>query len=332
MAVLAVLALFRFVGCHLIGGAGDLEFVDDPSGKPDYAATVKSDSPVGYWRLGDKNPAPSQSPHGLTATNEVPGSPNGIYHDPSGSGADLVLGVTPGLLLEDPNASAISVEGGFVKVEGAAAFIPGEFTLEVLASPEWDLKIPPKSFRTLLACLSKQANAGVVIYAGPIDPTDEQSEYYWQVWVGNGTAPERLELKDFVPNGKGGLKYDGNDPVRKNPTAQFPEGDPGPIVAEGQPTYLVVTREGDDFVLYFYYPDWNWDWLRYPLKKPTSYTPSDPQTELLIGIVNNPDFGTVPGANEFLFPFWGKIQEVAVYDYPVAPGRLFSHGFAAFNL
>ena len=45
VAVLAILSLFRFIGCDLLFG------LDEISQEPTYPQTVMKDAPVAYWRL-----------------------------------------------------------------------------------------------------------------------------------------------------------------------------------------------------------------------------------------------------------------------------------------
>src|SRR5262249_21153285 len=150
-------------------------------------------------------------------------------------------------------------------------------------------------YYTLLSSYSKQANAGYVIYGGPVDPNDPQSEYHWQVWVGTGAALEQLKVK---PTGR--------------------PGDPG-LRVEDADTYLVVSYDGTNkYRVYIYHSspgaERDLDFLEYELEPPASgaYL-QNPDTDLLIGI-DGPFADPNP---PLLYPFSGLIQEVAVYDHVV---------------
>ncbi|PYM73165.1 MAG: hypothetical protein DME10_10705, partial [Candidatus Rokuibacteriota bacterium] len=61
LAVLAVLLLFRFIGCTAFtaGENPTVETKPGPTGDPvaDYPGTVLKDNPVSYWRLQEKHAA-----------------------------------------------------------------------------------------------------------------------------------------------------------------------------------------------------------------------------------------------------------------------------------
>src|SRR4029434_9200095 len=61
LAVLAVLVLFRFIGCASLLDIEDVRYIHGPS-RPDSAKTVLSDNPVSYWRLQEKQGSQPPSP------------------------------------------------------------------------------------------------------------------------------------------------------------------------------------------------------------------------------------------------------------------------------
>src|SRR5262249_987427 len=141
----------------------------------------------------------------------------------------LELGTQPGLVQELPDATAITVQGGHVRVGWAADLNPPQFTLEAFCRAKWNRQVRG-FYYTLLSSYSKQANAGYAVYGGPVDPNDPQSEYHWQVWVGTGAALEQLKVK---PTGR--------------------PGDPG-LRIEDADTYLVVTYDGTNkYRVYIYH-------------------------------------------------------------------------------
>jgi phosphatidylglycerol:prolipoprotein diacylglycerol transferase len=335
VAVLVVLLLFRFVGCTSFGS----DDVSNMNLTDDYAKAVAADNPIAYWRLQEKMPVPPALPSGVTAANAVgvashlhdglynvapaPIPPDPVNHHGGANPIKLELGVIPGLLEKDTTATAIRVQGGFVRVPWTADLNPPQFSVDALVLPEWDLS-KKGFFYTFLSSTSQSANTGYAIYGGPLDDTDPQSEYHWQLWVGNGTTFEQLKLKDFMPNGTGGLKYTGTEPGRQN--------DPG-LKIVSQPTYLALTREvtvtgGATFFFHFFHSGRDMSWLRYELLPLSSgsFAPNITPADLFIGI-DGPFAGPIP----FNDAFSGKIEEVAIYNGAVPDMRLSSHGMAAFK-
>src|SRR5438105_12560024 len=149
VAVLAILLLFRFIGCQSFTAADEptVETTPGPDGNPvaDYAATVLEDDPVSYWRLQEKHsaepptgpavPAPNTVTAGGTAKDEK-GANNGTYKSvkvqppapppppppaPSLSDSPAAPGLlsleAPGLLeLTGQQSTALNVDGGYVEV------------------------------------------------------------------------------------------------------------------------------------------------------------------------------------------------------------------------
>ena len=87
-----------------------------------YLGAVQSDSPVGYWRLGESS--------GTTAA-DLTGAPSGTYV------GGVTLG-TPGALVSDPD-TAVQLNGstGYVRVDNRANlnFTSGDFTTEAWVRP-----------------------------------------------------------------------------------------------------------------------------------------------------------------------------------------------------
>jgi hypothetical protein len=80
VAALAVLALVRFVGCQMVLG------IEDWEAGSTYSATIGSDSPVAYWRLGETHgaepsPGPTvpNTPVAGGAAQDETGQHDGIY-------------------------------------------------------------------------------------------------------------------------------------------------------------------------------------------------------------------------------------------------------------
>ena len=307
LAALAVLLLFRFAGCGTLLGADEVTFGEA------YPDQVKSDGPKGYWRLQEKI--------GTTAKNEVAGSPDGNYDKVRGRWRNLrlvirrkqtrssfELGVTeqPLLVQTDPNSTSVRVQGGFIRIPFHADLNPQKFTLEALAFPEWGLDEPGKfycvleSSGPLAAEPNGQKKLGYAIYAGPDDPNDPNSPYHWQVWVGTGTEFKRLS---HPPN-------PGTKVVRRS-------------------TYLAVTFDGAKAVLFVGFPEVDFDHAKIELNA-FPYQPAV-SGDLFIGVtdVERSLFAPFPGPNQKLYPFSGRIAEVAVYDNALTEERIISHGVAA---
>src|SRR2546427_2897989 len=131
LAVLAVLLLFRFVGCDSIVGIDELHGTD-------YPGTVAADHPVSYWRLHEEHSAePSPGPtapntpvSGGTAKDET-GANDGIYKAvivqplpqlpdspsaPQPPGSPSLTLEAPGLLeLSGQQSTSLQVDGGYVE-------------------------------------------------------------------------------------------------------------------------------------------------------------------------------------------------------------------------
>lgn len=331
LAVLAVLLLFRFAGCGLdvVGtgsGPGDPPPppVPEPTFGIPYPQEVQNDTPEGFWRLHETT--------GIVAKNEITGSPDAKYgkavnpvpegpashHSPKADPIILQLGVTgpPPLLTPEPAAPSVRVQGGFVLLAPDARFNPPEFTLEALVLPEWNLGVSGKYYCVMESSsrLAGPANTpkvgGYAFYAGPDDPNVPNSPYHWQLWVGNGAGFVRLTEKPYKP------------PIPGAPA------NPGPVPAN-VPTYLAVTYSATQAFLYVYVKDRDISHVKYEL----NHVPFQAATnvELFIGVTDSRRalFAPFPGPTHVMYPFIGRIQEVAIYGKALHENRIGSHAHTA---
>jgi len=269
-------------------------------------------------------------PTTLKASNEVgppdgdlglvstPLTPDPGWHSNAIGTAVLQVGVVgpPPINAIETSDTSYRLNGGFVRVPYTAALNPAQFTLDMLVIPEWTLSPPDGKFYCVLESSGPAApgvkNQGFALYAGPDDPTDPSSPSTWQFWVGDGSGFKRLGLK--------------------NPLAA---GDPG-LAVVGTPTYLAVTYSGSQAFLYIYYANRDLDQLSYELNYISYKAPVN--QDLFIGI-SGPQralFPPFPGPDPrsgsgFVYPFAGRIAEVAIYNTVLANSRLASHGMAAFT-
>jgi phosphatidylglycerol:prolipoprotein diacylglycerol transferase len=349
-AVLAVLLLFRFVGCAAILNIDDVSYVEKPgptpgSHIPDYPGTILREADlVAFWRLGDTSGPTAKDSVGMPLVShdghydKIPSvlADDNPHRSPKANPITLDIGVTPGILETDATARAMHTRGGFVRVPWAGTFNPSAFTLEALVRPDLDLPTPHRFYCLIEssdqppAGPAQKIKRGFAIYAGPADPaanfspTDPASPYYWQLWVGDGTG-----FKQLIPKG----------------TFTVPGGDAGPKV-EMQTTYLAVTFDGGKYFLFVHSKDSSLDHGKYELVSPPP-PPSPPLIhykandgtgnpgDLFIGIAGEDRnlFGPRPtGANKFLYPFSGTIQEVAIYKGALKEELILGHGMAAFNI
>ena len=184
LALLAIVALFGFVGCSF-----------DVSG-------IASPDLVSVWPLGDApgsstatdtfGPNPSHYTTTTLAENDASQSP------PTASPPVLNLGA-PGLLAAAPAETCVQVDGGYVEVPFSDTLNTPQFTFLVWVLPEWDpaeMVGPRKPYRCVLSSREVAATAprGYTLYAGPnlLDPAD--LTVYWQVWLGDGTAGAQWQM------------------------------------------------------------------------------------------------------------------------------------------
>jgi hypothetical protein len=307
IAVLAVLMLFRFVGCGFTGQAGVDIDTDDP-----YENAVEKDGPFVFYRLQEIG-TPGTVVDRMQHKDGVYSVATSALSEPAYLSATIAvpsiqLGAAS-IMLKEPSATSVRFNGSVAAAFGQITDLP-RFTLEVIVSPEWDVAnqlglfycVIENSMRTVQS--APQKNAGFAIFAGPdniVNPT--VSPYCWQLWIGTGNAFERA-----------------------NPIA----GGPGPLV-KAEPTYLAVTFDEAHAFLYAYNANANIDLVKNELIR----RPYIQATETLrIGIAGTsaaliPPF---PGPAGFLYPFVGRMAEVAIYPYVLDEQRIISHIMSAFNL
>jgi hypothetical protein len=321
IAVIAIVALFAFVGC---GSFGSTEAVTPKAYKDD----VKDDAPVMYLRLQEQKPA-TAVPGGKAKDEQ--GSHDGIYEtagspltddpatlSPAATPILLDIGIGPALLSTDAASTAIRVRGGRVTVASSPALNPVQFSFEALVQAEWNLSALGRYYAVVESTdeppggSNKSKKFGYALYAGPADPTTPNTPYRWQLWFGNGTTFKQLKEQPFAP------------PVPPDPP------NPGPLV-EAKPTYLCVTHGGGDTVLYVYTLERDLDWVKYRLV-PQAYAPNTTGA-LTLGMARR--FRSLvapfPGPAKGLYPFVGKLQEIAIYNKALTEERITSHAMNALH-
>jgi hypothetical protein len=324
LAVLAVLALFGFAGCQLV-------FPLDEHPGDTYAATIENESSlVAYWRLGEG--AGTAVPSTGTAVDQKT-SHNGNYNQATITGdakrfsgaapGNITLGIKPGLLevtkpTDETQEPCIEVNGGFVEVPFDSVLNPVPFTIEAWIFPEFDAT-PDKNYYCLFESSAPEGGVqkkfGFGLYAGPENPSSGQVQpIRWQVWMGNG------------------------------PTFQL-AGMATDVVKFRQLTYLALTFDPavptNNLILYLYYPGTGQD-LSMPSVASlqatvTNFKPNNqaPGGSLLIGMGRNLFPGVVVDPvplQPFLYPFPGKIQEVALYNVALDIAKLANHEMAGGNV
>jgi hypothetical protein len=112
------------------------------------------------------------------------------------------------------------------------------------------------------------------------------------------------------------------------------DGGPEPLV-RAESTYLAVTFDDTQAFLYVYTADGDIDLISHELVRPPYLRATHPPGDisLRIGIAGGsaalvPPF---PGPPGLLYPFVGRMAEVAIYETVLDPGRIKSHIMASFN-
>jgi len=131
-----------------------------PPATKNYTDTVKQDTPVGYWRLGESS--------GDTAKDEI-GANDGAYLN------GVTLGV-PGAIATDTNTAVkfSSADGQKVDVPWSDVLNPPQFTVEVWARLTGDTG----DYRSPLTSRADGPQRGYLFYAEPGNT--------WQFWSGKG--------------------------------------------------------------------------------------------------------------------------------------------------
>jgi hypothetical protein len=313
LALLAAILLFGFVGCTSFGEApsaspppkpGDPP--PPPDTPPDYYLTItRTPDLVAYWRLGEPDqPVPTSGGkaksqvggfHGDYFTLNPVTIPDNLHHSPATAGK-INLGITPGLLELKPQDSnpCIQTDGGYVKVPFNDALNPPQFTFEAWVSP--DSLLDPKFYYCLVESTGKPGTFGKKtgwgLYLGPADITSISGPLHWQVWMGDGLTAYKMVA---IANGT------------DTPTKL-------------RLTYLALTFDGQNLQLFLYYPNTNQEIGIKTLRgaqnpNVTNFKRNDNSAttgrgDFFIGTGSNL---TLIGAAQRLYPFKGKIQEVALY-------------------
>ena len=207
LAILVTVLLCGFVGCAKIAGIGE------GTAQPDYPSTIKATPDlVAYWRLGEPNSTPIPGGdaksevggfHGVYRTLNPVTIPDNQQHSPETTGI-LFLGDTPGLLQLSSLSPCMHVDGGFVELPFELLLNPPEFTFEAWVSP--DPTMAKGFFHCLVQSagplgLSQPKKTGWGLYLGPGDQNKTPpDEYFWQVWMGNGTDFKRVLIANRPAN------------------------------------------------------------------------------------------------------------------------------------
>ena len=312
MAVLAVLLLFQFAGCSF---QPQLEMISQP-----YADDVVQDGPVVYYRMQEQ-PGATDASDEMGHVNAKYGVSSSPLNDPAFFSLPIAspsqqLGA-PSVMPTDAADLSVSFNGSFVSTQGQGVI--GDlsvFSLDALVHPEWDINnerdffcvIDLSNFVPGLGAPGPGRNAGFAVYAGPDNPNDPASPICWQLWIGAG-----------------------DDFERANPL----DGSPGPLVLP-EDTYLAVQFDTTSATLWAYTANVDLNSVKVPLIRRPYVQAQDPtptNLALRIGLsgANSGLFPPFPGPPNFVYPFVGRIAEVAVYNKVLDEGRIMSHIMNAFN-
>jgi hypothetical protein len=300
LAVLLVLAFYRFVGCS--------EPFTSPAPAPEpeppkpYPDVVKETPDVlAYWRLSETVDAPSlpavdeigppAGPHDGTYTATNGWQPNDAIHTAGAAGTYTLSQET----LRDGADALTSVlfEGGFVNVQFEPALNTPQFTIEAYVRPTWAKETKP-TYHAVIASHAVQAgnHFGFILHAGP-DPTkedDPQGETFWLLSVGTGGP------------GLGTLV--------------------GLPVSFDTRSHLVAGCDGTTMSIWIEFVDEN----ALPTSSTTLASPYVPNNTrpMYIGAGRT----EVSGSNTARFAFAGEIQDVSLYSRLLTAKEIVDHGFA----
>jgi Concanavalin A-like lectin/glucanases superfamily len=306
VAVLATVLLFGFLGCGLD------DFGTGPS--TDYPSTIQQTSGlVAFWQLGELAGDIAFSANNQ-ANPQDPSNPfNGAYFTLNSAPADtarhsnatpgiLKLGNVPGILELEPSDPCIQVDGGFVQVPFSPALNPSAFSLEAWVVPFDEGFDPgPPYYQCLVESTGPAGlgprTSGWGLYIGPRDPNDPPfSLYFWQVWM-----------------------YDSSNTFRQIAVSTTP------VVAD-RSFYVVLTFDPlgnpPNLQLFLYAPDTQQDLslngVRFLAATVTGFQPNT-SGDFFIGTGSNL-FPAAGPPTQRLYPFNGKIQEVALYNTDLSGG------------
>jgi hypothetical protein len=319
IAVSAVLLLFRFVGCTF----------SEPFIFQAYETDVLHDQPVRFYPMGDTA--------GSTTAFDETHHLDGRYGDAgpfllSGTDAATYLSLpiaTPSIEVGAPQVApnltgtSVRLNGGFLSAQGPPPISGLErFTVEALVHPEWDIVnqrnfycvVDYSNFVPGLGAPGPNRNTGFAIYAGPDNPSDLTSPVCWQLWLGTG--------RDTTGRGEF--------------ARAFPATGPGPLVL-AEDTYLAVQFGDTQAFLWAFTVKADMNLVKFEVQHLPYVQATDPDpSKLVLRVGLSGNFaGLIPPfpspAGHVIYPFVGRIAEVAVYDTVFDPGRLMSHVVNAFN-
>jgi hypothetical protein len=215
---------------------------------------------------------------------------------------------------KDPSDKSVRFNGSFVTTQGQVPIgdqLLQQFTVDALVHPEWDIA-NERDFYCVVDCSifvpglgppGPNRNAGFAIYAGPDNPLDPNSAICWQLWIGTG-----------------------NEFARANPL----DGSPGPLVL-AEDTYLAVQFGDTQAFLWAFTVNADLDHVQHEVIRRPYVQPTGGW--LNTGISQNfaALMGPFPGPDGFIYPFVGRIAEVAVYNTFLDQARIISHIMNVFN-
>jgi hypothetical protein len=317
--LLAIMALLCFAGCGFTGQALPpfTKYSDD--------TVLANPAVVAYWPLGeaaDSNPAIDRFA-GHDGSYVDPATTPSIYPWPaysvaSGSGPNIESADAPGAIAFaqsgivqgdsvqpgnqlDVRTTCIVVNGCYVDVPFDAAFNPPtSFTVEAWVRVDWDANAP-HAYRAVVDTRSLNPCTGFALFAKAED--NQPGVYRWQAVIGNGGS------------GAAGFTFANGDgaPIALN----------DPSMPSGVTYYLALTYDGPSQTLVIYV-----DGEQRGAKVTSAvYVPNTTQP-LWIGagapyVPLRPQPAGVLASP--LFPFFGAIQAVAVYDAALTPDVILLH-------
>jgi hypothetical protein len=307
LSVAAVLSLFRFAGCALPEyTVGDDDPIPDPPA--DYGDVVKNESSlVAYWRLNeqDSNDPAKDDKDAHDGAYLIEQLMAGNQSPETAQPPVLQLG-QPGLVETSPGAS-VRVDGGYVSVGFSPDLNPEgdqQFSVEAWVHPEW-----PEDETSVFRCVvASRRDTGVnrhgyILYAGPILGPDlatiVDETMHWQAWVGNGTT-WLIQV--------------------------------GPKAEANQTAYLLLTYDGLTHTLTLDAMSAATEPETYErsVRTQTDYSPVPAASlnPLYIGMgMGGPE--VAPPGNPKMYPFLGRLQEIAFYSTALTKTQAGQHFMAA---
>jgi hypothetical protein len=211
-----------------------------------------------------------------------------------------------------PANTSMETHGGFMEIPSSATLGPAQFTLEAVVRPMWS---PSGNLGRYYCVLEFGAPAGkktrgYALYAGPQDassPATLQTPYRWQLWLGDGTNFKQV-----------------TDPSR-----------PPALVEFDKTNYLAVTFDGAKVRLFTYFPGKAIEEVL-AVDAAAAYSPSTGLGVpffIGLGLKLFPPFppATPPPPLAQRYPFFGRMQEVALYRTALGTDRIMSHIFALYK-